>query len=725
MAKQKVSVVENGIEKTIEVDVPDQVSGGWGDPKSFRIIGHRVTRIEGNLKVTGSAKYTYDIRRPGMLYGRILRSPYPAAKVVSIDASAAKRLPGVKAVITFDGKTVRYAGEEVVAVAAETDYIAQDALRLIKVQYQERPFVVNEDKAREPDSPVVAGDSNIGKGRDKNDGDVQSGFQQADAIVEATYRTPVQTHSCLETHGAVAEWNGDQLTMWVSSQAIFASKSEIANNLGLKASQVRVICEHMGGGFGSKFSAGIQSVIAAKLAKEAGAPVKLMLPREDEFLCVGNRPSSVQKMKAGVTKDGKIIAFQMDGYGTAGTAGGAGVPQPYIYKVPNVSVTQSDVHINAGPACAMRAPGHPQACFAMESLMDELAEKIGMDALEFRMKNDPNQTRQKEYAIGAKEIGWSEKRNKIAGAGKGPIKRGVGVGSSQWGGGGGPGSQVQTKIFSDGTVEVGVGTQDLGTGIRTLVGEIVAEELGLDISQVHVKIGDTDLLPSGGSGGSTTTASVTPAVKVSVDDARQKLFTTVAPMLQADPKDLEIGVGKINIRGNPLKSVSWRQATAKLGMDVITSVGVWVPGLSNSGVAGTQFAEVEVDTETGQVKVIKVAAVHDCGLVMNRLTAESQIISGVIQGLSFALFEKRILDEQTGRMVNANFETYKIAHSMEIPEIVPIFVDQPERGVIGLAESSVIAITGAVANAVYNACGARIYELPITPDKVLMALKAA
>jgi xanthine dehydrogenase YagR molybdenum-binding subunit len=299
MAKRKVSVVESGIEKEIEIDVPDDISGGWGDPKSHHVIGHRVTRIEGNQKVTGSAKYTYDINLPGLLYARVLRSPYPAAKVESIDVSATKRLPGVKAVLTYEGKTIRFAGEEVAAVAAETDYIAQDAIRLIKVNYKEMPFVVREEKAKNTNSPqVFSGEDNIRQGRPKNDGDINTGFQNATAIVEATYRTQVQTHACLETHGAVAKWDGNHLTVWCSTQAISAVKNELVSNLGLKGSQVRVICEHMGGGFGSKFGAGSYGIMAAKLAQQADAPVKLMLTRNDEFLCVGNRPSSIQKNKS-------------------------------------------------------------------------------------------------------------------------------------------------------------------------------------------------------------------------------------------------------------------------------------------------------------------------------------------------------------------------------------------------------------------------------------------
>jgi xanthine dehydrogenase YagR molybdenum-binding subunit len=372
----------------------------------------------------------------------------------------------------------------------------------------------------------------------------------------------------------------------------------------------------------------------------------------------------------------------------------------------------------------------------MDSLMDELAEKLGMDPLAFRRingdidPNDPdpdavaeerNQIRQAEYTLGAEEIGW-HRRNKVPGSGKGVKKRGIGMGCGLWGGGGRAGTEARVTIHADGTVEAVTGTQDLGTGIRTVIAIIVAEELGLQPHDIKVKIGDSGPgLPSGGSGGSTTTPSVAPVVKTAAMAAKEKLFERIAPLLEAQPEDLRAGDGKIHAASDRTKTMSWKQAAGHLGMETITANGVWDDNLSEAGAAGAQFAEVEVDTETGEVKVIKIVAVQDCGLVMNRLTCESQINGGVIMGLGYALLEDRIMDSQTGKMINPNLEDYKIAGAMEIPEIKSIAFDT-DRKVTGVGEPAKIPTAGAIANAIHNAIGVHIRELPITPDKILTAL---
>ncbi|MBI4550901.1 MAG: xanthine dehydrogenase family protein molybdopterin-binding subunit [Candidatus Latescibacteria bacterium] len=691
-------------------------------------IGQHIPRLDGVAKVTGKAKYTYDINLPGLLYGKILRSAHPRARVVKIDASKAMARPGVKAVLLPDdvkglfNKECRYAGQEVAAVAATSPDIAEDALALIDVQYEKLPFVVDVDDAMKPDAAQVYGDrKNVSDPRVREQGDVAAGFATADVVVEATYRCQVQTHVALETHGTVARWDGDKLTVWASTQGVFSVRDELAKYFNLPATQVRVITEYMGGGFGAKFGARPEGIIAALLAKKAGAPVKLMLSRKEEHLTTGNRPSSIQQVKIGAKKDGTLVAYQRSNYGTGGVAGGAGIPAgPYIYAVPNFRVEQRDVSTNAGAQAAQRAPGHPQASFGMESVMDELAEKLGIDPLELRKKNDPNKTRQKEYDIAAQKIGW-ERRNKTPGAGSGTKKRGMGIGSCTWGGGG-SGTKAQVTINNDGSVEVKCGTQDIGTGTKTIIAIITAEEFGLSPQDIQVRIGDTDFPPSGGSGGSTTAASVSPAIKSTTMLAKQKLFEVVAPKLGAQPADLVARDGKVFVKSDPSKSVAWKQATAQLADGPITIQGEWVAGYSDTGVAGTQFVEVEVDTETGHVQMLKVVAVHDCGLVIDRLTAESQVNGGVLMGVGYALYEDRILDSPTGHMVNANLEDYKVVGAMEVPEIEAIFYDEPHRGVIGLGEPPVIPTAGAIANAIYNACGARVRELPITPDKVLTAL---
>ena len=698
----------------------------WGEASESRLIGKRIPRLSGKDKVTGKAKYTFDINRPGMLYGRILRSEVARANVVGLDLNDAEAMPGVRAVLPLIevGRQIRYQGQEIAAVAAETDDIAKDAIRRIRVDLEELPHVVTEEDAMRENAPQIRDDwaGNQSEPNVREEGDINAGFEQAAVEVEATYHTPVQTHVCLETHGHVAEWENDEnLIVWASTQGVFGVRNDLAGRFNLPANQVRVITEHMGGGFGSKFGPGVEGRTAVELARLTGRPVKLMLTRKAEHLVAGNRPSMTQHVRAGATSDGRIIAYDMKGYGTGGISSGAGFQAPYVYHVPNRRAERRNVAVNVGNQRAMRAPGHPQGAFAMDSLMDELAEKLGMNPLEFRRINDPSEIRQAQYTLGAQEIGW-HRRNSVPGSGTGVKKRGMGVGSGQWGGGGGGGTQARVTINSDGTVEAVTGTQDIGTGIRTAIAIIVAEELGLNPTDIMVKVGDSGPgLPSGGSGGSQTTASVAPVIKTAAAAAKQKLFQRVAPQLQAPVEDLRVGNRTIYVVSDRTKTIKWELATGQLGMESISEGGEWDRELRQGGVAGTQFAEVEVDTETGAISVIKIVAVQDCGLAINRLTTESQINGGVIMGLGQALLEERFMDAVTGRMLNANLEDYKVPGTFEIPEIKSIVFDT-HRKVTGVGEPPCIPTLGAIANAVYNAIGVRIRELPITPDKILTAL---
>ena len=394
----------------------------WGEASESRLIGKRVPRLSGKDKVTGKAKYTFDINEPGMLYGRILRSEVPHATVIGIDLSEAEALPGVKAVMPLIevGRKLRYQGQEIAAVAAETDDIAKDAIRLIRVDLEELPAVVTESDAMAAGAPQIREDwsGNQSEPNIREDGDLNAGFAEAAVEVEATYHTPVQTHVCLETHGHVAKWEDDQnLTVWASTQGVFGVRNDFAQRFELPANQVRVITEHMGGGFGSKFGPGIEGRTAVELARLTGKAVKLMLTRKAEHLVAGNRPSMTQRVRAGATSDGRLIAYDMKGYGTGGISSGAGFTGPYVYHVPNSRTERVNVAVNAGNQRAMRAPGHPQGAFAMDSLMDELAEKLGMNPLEFRRINDPNEVRQAQYTLGAQEIGWHQ-RNRVPAQGQ-------------------------------------------------------------------------------------------------------------------------------------------------------------------------------------------------------------------------------------------------------------------------------------------------------------------
>jgi xanthine dehydrogenase YagR molybdenum-binding subunit len=357
-----------------------------------------------------------------------------------------------------------------------------------------------------------------------------------------------------------------------------------------------------------------------------------------------------------------------------------------------------------------------------------LAEKLGLDPVAFRRKNDQNPVRLAEIEMGATRIGW-ERRNKVAGSGNGHLKRGIGMANGLWYNTGRPGAQVQIKIHMDGSVEVFNGAQDIGTGIRTLIAQITAEELGLAMNGVKVHLGNTDYPFGPASGGSTTTPSLTPAVRSAANAARKKMFELASELLQVPANtELDARDGRIFVKAEPSRAVDFKRVAGRIAGDTLVVQGDRVKNYQSyrDTVAGVQFAEVEVDTETGQVKVLKVVAVHDCGRAINRLTTKSQINGGVIQGLSYALFEDRLLDRQTGRMVNPNLEQYKIAGALDMPEIDVVIFDvyngSNNTGAVGIGEPATVPTAAAIANAVYNAIGVRIFELPITPARVLAAL---
>jgi xanthine dehydrogenase YagR molybdenum-binding subunit len=694
------------------------------------VIGTSVTRTDGPEKVSGRAKYTFDINRPGMLYGRIVRSPYPRARIVSIDFSAAQKSPGYKASIVWrdpanaQRNVVMFQGDEIAAVAADTEEHAIDAARLVKVEYEVLPHVTVVEQALSGSAPAVFTPANVRPGTAQEAGDLAAGFKQAAHVVEETYATHVITHVCLESHGAVCEWDGDNLTAWVTTQGVSASRDGFASGLGIPQANVRVITHFMGGGFGSKMGPDAQGLICARLAKEAKAPVKLMLDRKEEHLATGNRPSAAARVKAGVGADGMLTAFDAESWGTGGAGAAAGFPLPYIYQFPNRRRLHKDVFINTGQQRPMRAPGHPQGCFITEVLMEELADRVKMDPVEFRIKNlppeAPNAMWRSYLRRGAEAFGW-DKRHPTGDETPGPIKTGMGVAVNTWGGGG-RGTQAQCQISSDGGALIRCGTQDLGTGTRTMIAVVAAETFGLPASAIRVEIGDTMFPPSGASGGSTTAAGVCPAVRIATVNALDALREKVAPTLGVEPASLVAVDGRLQVKDTPAKGVSWADACKLVGTSPISVEGVWQPGLSSVTTSGVQFAEVKVDIETGIVKVTRVLVVQDCGLIVSKLTTESQVYGGVVGSLNFALFEDRILDRNTGQMVNPNMEWYLLAGMSDIPKIDVILVDQPERGVIGIGEPPTVSTSAAIANAVRNAIGVTVRSLPLTPAKILQTL---
>jgi xanthine dehydrogenase YagR molybdenum-binding subunit len=698
-------------------------------PAKPTLIGTRVQRLDGPDKVTGKAKYTFDINRPGMLYAKVYRSPLAHARITSIDVSAALKSPGAKVAynVKEPGTEVMYQGDAIVAIAADTEERAKDALRLIKVVLEPLPHLATEQQAMDKDAPVVFMGGNTRAGTATDVGSVEAGFKQAAHIVEADYYTHVITHVCLESHSIVAEWEGDdKLTAWYSTQGIYPSQGQMAMPLGIPATNIRVICQYMGGGFGSKLQAGSDAIIGARLARLAKAPVKYTLDRKEEHLDSGNRPSAGSHVKAGVAADGMVTAYQADSWGTGGAGQNmGGLPIPYIYNFPNRKTTLTNVYINSGGQRPMRAPGHPQACFLTEIMMDELADRIRMDPVEFRIKNSPPLAPNAMYRTylpeAAKLFGW-EKRHPTGDPTPGPIKTGFGCSVHTWGGGG-QGTQAHCDIMSDGTVVMKCGTQDIGTGTRTIVALVTAETLGLPISAVKAEIGDTNYPRSGGSGGSTTAPSAMPAIRLTAAKALEALYVKVAPTMGVPASTLVATNGRIHVKDNPARGVTWKDACKVLGADTISVDGAWEPGFSGATSSGAQFTEVRVDIETGIVKVNRVLAIQDCGLVVDRLTCESQVYGGIIGSLNFALYEDRIFDRVTAQMVNPNMEFYLLAGMSDIPKIDIVLKDMPERGVIGVGEPPTVSLSAAIANAVRNATGATVRSLPLHPHKILAAIE--
>src|SRR2546428_4224387 len=633
---------------TKERKVPASEPQPWDGRAQLRVMGQRVPRIDGPEKVTGRARYCFDVQLSGMLHAAVVRSPHAHARIERVDVSDAEKMPGVHATYVVERllgpaelkvkpanpgpyPRIRYEGAPVAAVAAATAAQAEDAARAIRVEYEVLPHVADIDDARKEGAPVVfeggveqkgtAGGGGAAKDVPQrgnvrgpvvggNDADVEKALAGSDVRIEQEYRTEVQTHSAIETHGVVADWRDDGVTLYASTQGIHSVQDEIAALFKLPKSKVRVICEFTGGGFGAKFGAGNHGVIALHLSRKAKRPVRLFLDRRAEHLAVGNRPSSIQRLRLGASTDGKLQAIELKAYGSAGCAAGAGCagPAKNLYPAKAVRTEENDVFLHTGPAAALRAPRHPQGGFAAGQAIDGLAEALGMDPLALRDRHDAHPARRAERRIGAEKFGWKEAR---ARKDSGALKRGVGLAQG-------------------------------GSDVRA-----AARKLGRTVRGYASRAKDYD---------------------------------------------------------------GWRddnRFTATIG--------------------GAQFVEVEVDTETGIVRVLRALAVHDCGRPVNRLAIESQINGGIIQGVSYALHERRLIDRATGKMVNADLEQYRIAGAKDVPRIEAIVLDhfrgRSSTDASGIGEPATVPTCAAIANAVAHATGARMRSLPITPARVLEALK--
>ncbi|OFV96442.1 MAG: hypothetical protein A3H28_01910 [Acidobacteria bacterium RIFCSPLOWO2_02_FULL_61_28] len=726
--------------------------------RTFDKLNKTTPRIDAVERVTGQAQYTEDIYLPGMLFARILRSPLPHARVRSVDTSAAEALPGVRAIlhskntdVVWSGgdqygrrrlfaEEVRFVGEAVAVVAAVDRHTAEEAVRLIRVEYEELPAVLTIEDAVKEGAPKVHAEGNVDKQVLRADaGNIEEGFRQSDHVFEADFISKHHNNAQLERRVSLARWDGGQLTVWASTQGIHNCRRDIAQDLKLPLSRVRVICQFMGGGFGNKNQGYDFDLMAALLARETRRPVRVEMNRHEDFVAVHGRWATQQHYRIGYKNDGTITAIHLKAHSNMGaylrSSGGLnGLP---LYPVPNIKSEIYRVHTNTSCGANYRAPAGPQGAFGMESAVDEIAERIGMDPVEFRLKHTvkdrwnrlpltsnglPDCLRQ-----GAEAFGWTEKRRQYAQQ-SGPVRRGVGMAIGYWNSSLGP-SSAEVQLLPDGSVKVLVGVTDIGTGAKTTMGLIAAETLGVPLESIAVVYGDTDIAPySPGESGSRTTGYTGMAVIEAAQNVRKQLLDAAAERLQQRREDLDVRDGKIVSKAEPGKTWNIAEVT---GRNVDALVASVTTNPQETGKARIDFAahftEVEVNLETGKVRVMRYVAAHDSGTVINRLTAASQVKGGIAQGISMALREEMIWNRRTGIPLTDHYHGAKVAIHPEIPDLEVLFIENEDPlgpyGAKSVGEIPIVPSVAAIANAIYHAIGARMRELPITPDKVLMAVR--
>ena len=756
----KTTVVVEGRTEERVVELPAFTPPTWTADTPLSVVGARVPRADALEKVTGRARYTVDVVRPGMLIAIILRSPVAKGRIRSFDAEAARKVSGVYGVLApgdappgtrlFPTK-ISYAGQPVAAVCAESWAAAAGAAGAMAMTFDAAPFAATFEAAMAPDAPLVrsAGNQMEDSPIVYERGDVAAGRTAAFVTVTREYRTPVQLHSALEPHAAVAEWEGDRLTVWESTQGIFRTRENIAAALEIPQSTVRVIKQYMGGGFGAKNGAGAHTYVAALFARSTGRPVTCFNTRKAEQTDAGNRPATTQRVTIGAKKDGTLTLITVSAdipLGVSGWEGGPGQMYTELYACPNVRTEETFAYVNTSGMQAFRAPGYAEGAFGLESAMNELAAKLGMDPLALRRKNfaksDPRAHRpwsgnalRECYDDAARRFGWASREKRrddgtpTAHArehGAARVRRGFGMAAQTWPTGGGPPSYAHVRINKDASIEVLAGTQDLGTGSRTVLAQIAAEAMGAKLSDVRAVIGDTESLPyTGNSWGSMTTPSVGPAARMAAVDARRLLLEAAAPMLGVQPSDLETKDSRVMVRDTD-RSITFAEVTGALGNVMIIGKGTRGPNPDDVSIAtfGAQFAEVEVDLDTGIVRVVRIVAAHDAGRIINPLLAESQLEGGIIQGLGYAMFEERVLDRSRGVTLNPDLHEYRIPTIADIPTIEAYFVGEADAaanhtGARGLAEPPVIPTAPAIAAAVADAVGAFVTQIPLTPWRVL------
>lgn len=755
--------------------------------KGLNVVGQRIRNVDALEKVTGAAKFTIDLKFPGMLFGKILRSPYPHARILNIDTSRAGKLRGVKAVITakdtprikfglvkgledklpLEDEKVRFIGDEIAAVGAIDEEIAQEAIELIKVDYEVLTPVFDPQEAMRKDAPRVHDhlDNNVVRFADMKCGNVEEGFAESDLVIEDEFITQAQSHCCMEVHCCIAQWDpSGRVTVWSSTQIPHSLRSRLATVCNIPASRIRVIKPYVGGGFGSKADMDPMEPISIFLSMKTGKPVKIENSRKEEFFATRTRHPTISRLKFGFKKNGALVAKQASVIIDNGAycSHGPGVLSyncalfSALYRVPNINYQGSLVYTNKTYGGACRGYGDPQATFGQEVILDMASESLGLDPIELRLMNanHPNEVTANAVRItscglaeclekSAKTFGWGEG----LGRKKREKGRGAGVASMIYTGGGSKGSGsnysgASVKINVDGSVSLYVGASDIGQGSNTILSQIAAEELGLSIEDIRIISSDTDLTPACfGTFGSRVTFCAGNAVWSASKKAKEELLNLAGEMLEENGKDLELKDKKIFGKRDPDRYVTLAEVARwsyfQKDSPIVTSGyynGPYLPKHdpityhgypSPALVFATHVAEVEVDGETGAVALKNFVAAHDVGRAINPETAEGQIEGGVMMGLGWALTEEATFEK--GEFKNSNFRDYKLLTAFDIPEVTSILVESIDPngpfGAKGLGECAMVPTAPAVVNAIYNAIGVRIKNLPATPEKILAEVK--
>jgi xanthine dehydrogenase YagR molybdenum-binding subunit len=729
------------------VDESDELAT-WRADDDLALVGRPATRQDGAPRAAGRVRYTVDVRLPGMLHAAVLRSPFAHAHVTGLDAAAAAGRPGVRAVLVPNTPLAadtrgpllvaepEYAGQPVAAVAADTAAQAAAALAALAPGFEQLPHLLDPDAA-------LADQRFTQDPAETVRGDPDGALAAADVVVELAIETPHHLQTALEPHAAVAAWDGDRLTVWVSTQGMFDARDQIAHAFGLARADVRVVCEYVGGGFGAKQGAGTEALLAAELARVAGRPVRLVNDRHAEQLDGGRRAWTRQSVRLGAARDGTLVAVDADAVVDQGRGGWLPpvlVPALSLYRCENVRAATFPLKTNMRAQNAFRAPGVMEGTAVFEQAVDELARALDLDPLELRRRNHVELDQPSGLPYSGKRLlacydraaalaGWAD-RDRLREPQPDGLLRGMGCATQIWWGGGGPPAHATVRLDADGRAQVVTGIQDIGTGTLTAARIVAAEELGLQLEAVTVLGGDTSPNLYGPvAGGSMTTPSVLPAVRSAAGKVRRTLLQLASDVFEIAAADLTVRDARIRSRDGAIDAPV-TEVTGKLGNATIDGSGSRGPNPDGYRVHtfGCQIARVAVDPGVGEVRVEQVVAVHDVGRIVNPLGASSQVEGGILQGLGFALSEELVVDPTTGVPVNATLDDYKVPTIADVPEIVIDFTDVPDErlpnvGARGLGEPPIIPTAAAVANAFAHATGRRATALPLTRARVLEALR--